>query len=163
VQRLSETFLILRLTERNIIINVHRPSCKIPVIFCQFLFELEFCRQIFEKYSTIKFHQNSSLGAELFHVDGRTDMTKVIVAFRNFANASENNHDTGRNCGKWSVYKYFYNAFTRSWSFNMLHTILNHCKIYVLTIPIRLFICITQWGVTQKWDTLSWHFSQYQN
>jgi len=30
----------------------------------------------------------------------------------------------------------------------MLHTILNHCKIYVLTIPIRLFICITQWGVT---------------
>jgi len=27
------------------------------------------------------------LGAELFHADGRTDMTKVIVAFRNFANA----------------------------------------------------------------------------
>jgi len=24
------------------------------------------------------------------------------------------------------------------------------------TIPIRLFICITWWGVTQKWDTLSW-------
>ena len=36
--------------------------------------------------------------AELFHadrrmkggMDGRTDMTKLIVAFRNFANASEN-------------------------------------------------------------------------
>ena len=27
------------------------------------------------------------MGAELFHVDGRTDMTKLIVAFRNFANA----------------------------------------------------------------------------
>jgi hypothetical protein len=25
------------------------------------------------------------LGAELFHADGRTDMTKLIVAFRNFA------------------------------------------------------------------------------
>jgi len=31
------------------------------------------------------------VGAELFHADGRTDgqtdMTKIIVAFRNFANA----------------------------------------------------------------------------
>jgi len=27
------------------------------------------------------------VGVELFHVDGRTDMTKLIVAFRNFANA----------------------------------------------------------------------------
>jgi hypothetical protein len=27
------------------------------------------------------------VGAELFHADGQTDMTKLIVAFRNFANA----------------------------------------------------------------------------
>ena len=27
------------------------------------------------------------VGAELFHADGRTDMTTVIVAFRKFANA----------------------------------------------------------------------------
>ena len=27
------------------------------------------------------------VGAELFHADGRTDMTKLTVAFRNFANA----------------------------------------------------------------------------
>jgi len=32
-----------------------------------------------------------SVGAELFHADGRTDrdMTKLIAAFRNFANAPE--------------------------------------------------------------------------
>jgi len=30
------------------------------------------------------------VGAELFHADGRTDMTKLIVAFRNFANAPKN-------------------------------------------------------------------------
>jgi hypothetical protein len=30
------------------------------------------------------------LGAELFYVGGRTDMTKLIVAFRNFANAPKN-------------------------------------------------------------------------
>jgi len=32
-----------------------------------------------------------SVGAELFHVDGRTDMTKLIDAFRNFANAPKKN------------------------------------------------------------------------
>jgi len=26
------------------------------------------------------------VGAELFHADGRTDMTKLIIAFHNFAN-----------------------------------------------------------------------------
>ena len=29
------------------------------------------------------------VGAELLHADRRTDMTKLIVAFRNFANASK--------------------------------------------------------------------------
>jgi hypothetical protein len=28
--------------------------------------------------------------AKLFHADGRTDLTKLIVAFRNFANAPKN-------------------------------------------------------------------------
>jgi hypothetical protein len=32
LQRLSETFLILRRTERDVIINVHRSSCKVSVI-----------------------------------------------------------------------------------------------------------------------------------
>jgi len=27
------------------------------------------------------------IGAKMFHADGQTDMTKLIVAFRNFANA----------------------------------------------------------------------------
>jgi hypothetical protein len=31
------------------------------------------------------------VGAELFHVDRRTDMTKLTVVFRNFANAPKNN------------------------------------------------------------------------
>jgi len=30
------------------------------------------------------------VGAELFHVDGQTDMAKLIVTFRNFANAPKN-------------------------------------------------------------------------
>jgi len=31
-----------------------------------------------------------SVGAEFLHADGRTDMTKPIVAIRNFANAPKN-------------------------------------------------------------------------
>ena len=44
-----------------------------------------------EKYSIIKFHDNPSSVSELFHVDRRSsernDVEKLIVAFRNFANA----------------------------------------------------------------------------
>jgi len=44
-------------------------------------------RQTFEKYSNINFHKNPSSGDEMFHADGWTDMTKLIVAFRTSANA----------------------------------------------------------------------------
>jgi hypothetical protein len=36
------------------------------------------------------------VGAELFHANGRTDMTKLIVAFGNFAKAPKNLHCTCR-------------------------------------------------------------------
>ena len=56
--------------------------------------KLEFSRQIFEKYSNIKFHENPSGGIRAVpcgrtdgQKDRRTDMTKLIVAFRNFAKA----------------------------------------------------------------------------
>ena len=55
---------------------------------------LESSRKIFEHSSNVKRHENLSVRAELFHVHGqmqrRTDMTKLIVAFRNFANAPTN-------------------------------------------------------------------------
>ena len=52
--------------------------------------ELEFSRQIYEKSSNIKFNGNPSSGSRnvpFGRTDGQTDMTKLIVAFRNFANA----------------------------------------------------------------------------
>jgi len=51
---------------------------------------LEFSRQIFEKSSNAKFHENPSSGSRVVpcgQTDGRTDMTKLIVAFRDFENA----------------------------------------------------------------------------
>jgi hypothetical protein len=69
---LCEAFLIL-ITERDIIVNVGRSSYKIPVILVKVLMKLEFSRGIFEKFSNIKFHENSPVIAELFHAYGRTD------------------------------------------------------------------------------------------
>jgi len=57
--------------------------------------KLEFSRQIFEKYSYIKFDESPSTGSRgvpCGRAGGRTDrltdmMMMLIVAFRNFANA----------------------------------------------------------------------------
>jgi len=35
--------------------------------------KLELSRQIFEKSSHIKFHENRPVGSELFHANGQTD------------------------------------------------------------------------------------------
>ena len=50
------------------------------------LMKLEFSRPIFKKKSCVKFHGNPSGGSRVFPW-GRTDMTKLIVDFLNFANA----------------------------------------------------------------------------
>ena len=48
--------------------------------------KFEFSRHILEKVLNIKFRQNPSSGSRVVPC-GQTDMTKVIVAFRNFTNA----------------------------------------------------------------------------
>jgi hypothetical protein len=55
---------------------------------------MEFYRQIFGKYSSIKFHENSCSGSRVVRggraeewTDRQTEMVKLIVAFRNFAKA----------------------------------------------------------------------------
>jgi hypothetical protein len=60
-------------------------------LFGQILVKLGFSGQSFEKSSDSIFMKIRPVGAELFRADsqpdGRTDTTKLIVAFRNFANA----------------------------------------------------------------------------
>jgi len=59
---------------------------------------LEFSRHIFEKYWSIKFHENPSSGSRVVpcgqtdrrtygQTERRIDLTKLLVASRNFANA----------------------------------------------------------------------------
>ena len=53
--------------------------------------KLEFSRQISEKKNTrIEFHENTSTESRVVpcgRMDRQTDMTKLLVAFRNFVNA----------------------------------------------------------------------------
>jgi hypothetical protein len=53
---------------------------------CHILINLELSRQFFEKYAYFKFYENPSNDSRDVPC-GRTDMTKLIVTFRNFANA----------------------------------------------------------------------------
>ena len=66
LQLLSETFLILRRTERDMIKNVYRSSCNVLVIVWQILMEIEFSRQTFKKQSNMKLHENPSSGSRIF-------------------------------------------------------------------------------------------------
>jgi hypothetical protein len=45
---------------------------------------------MFQKYAKIQFNKKSPKEAELFNTDGQTDMTKLIVAIRNFAKSTKN-------------------------------------------------------------------------
>ena len=54
--------------------------------------KLEISRQIFEKYSSINFHEIREWEPSFsMRTDRRTDMTKLIVAFRNFAKGAPEN------------------------------------------------------------------------
>ena len=57
---------------------------------------MNFLGRFFEKYSSVKFHENPSNGSRVFHA-GRweTDMTKLIVALSNFAKAPKNERNNG--------------------------------------------------------------------
>jgi len=77
IQLLPETVLILRRIERGIIVNVRS-----SLYSCQILMKLEFSRQIFEINPPISnFLKIVSVGAEMFHADGRTDRRAKLMVF----------------------------------------------------------------------------------
>ena len=68
--------------------NVHWSSCKVTVTLV-WLIKLQLIRQIFEWDSNIKLQENPSCGGRVVPC-GQTGVTKLIVAFGNFANTPIN-------------------------------------------------------------------------
>ena len=61
-------------------------SWDVPLIFCLALTQLEFSRHIFKDVSQYDIsRKRRAVDAGLFHEEGQTDMTKLIVAFRKAA------------------------------------------------------------------------------
>ena len=84
-QRSTDTFLILRRTGRVMTKNVYWSSCKVPVILSGLKFKF---LGIFSKnYQISNLIKIRPVGDKLFHADGRRDMTKLIAALCNSANA----------------------------------------------------------------------------
>ena len=75
----------------------------------------EFSRHISEKNLSIKFHENLSSGSRDVprgQMDGQTDVTRLIVTLRNFANAPRKN----------------------SHIFTSIHCTLHHNKVYLFNL-----------------------------
>ena len=87
-----ETFLILRRNERYMIKNVHQSSCKVPTCYFSQIFEkkLNFLGRSSKNTQIYNFMNIRPVGAETFHADGQTDMTKLIVVIRKFQKAPKN-------------------------------------------------------------------------
>jgi hypothetical protein len=66
--------------------NVESSSWTVPDILVRFESNLSFLHKFSKKYSKSNFMKIRPVRTELLNADGRTDMTKLIVAFRNFAN-----------------------------------------------------------------------------
>jgi len=91
IQLPSEIFLVPRTNEGGMTTRVHRSSCKV-LFFYQIFTKIDFFDRLPKNARISIFMKICPVGVVVFHADGRTGrerwtgMTKLIVAFRNFAN-----------------------------------------------------------------------------
>jgi hypothetical protein len=111
---LSETFLILRKTRRDMIINVYWPSSTVHFILVRF-YRNFISLEIFEKYSNTIYRGSPSNCSGVVSC-GRTDMTKPIVTVRNLPKAPKNWQaifSTCPMCLYYNSFKHSAHSFTR--------------------------------------------------
>jgi len=67
---MSETFLILRKFQRDIVINVYRSACTLLFLIVRFQHNLNFLDRFFKNIQTLNLMKILPVGAEMFHADG---------------------------------------------------------------------------------------------
>jgi hypothetical protein len=87
LQVLSKRFLILSRIQRDVIINVYRPSCKVSLILVRFQSNSNFSDFGIKLKCKISWN---SIQWELSCFMWGTDMTTLIVSFRNGPNTPKN-------------------------------------------------------------------------
>jgi hypothetical protein len=87
LQLLCETFLIPRITKRDIIINV-RTSSRNVRYSCQVLMKFEFSLRIFEKCACQILWPPIQWGPSSLRADGETGVTKLMADFHSFAKSA---------------------------------------------------------------------------
>jgi len=78
LQLSSETFLILRRNEQDLIKNVYWPLCKYPLFLSDFNETWNFFDRFSKNHQKSNFIKIRPVGVELFYADGRTDMKKFV-------------------------------------------------------------------------------------
>jgi hypothetical protein len=147
LQMLSETFLIIRIIQRDVVTNVQTPSREVPgcvVRFNETWIFLTYFRKI------LRYQISSSVEAELFHEDGRANTTKLTVTFCNAVNAP---HNISENfitwtCGLWHCVVWYpssrtlkpTNQNTRRYNQDNSHTRTN------ISSTVCLFVCCDSFG-----------------
>ena len=85
--------------------NVWWYSCKVPFILVRFKLNLNFLDRFSKNTQIPNVMKIRPVGTELFHADRRTDKMKLIVAFRNFANAPKTRSISAHNTGMHNFYQ----------------------------------------------------------
>jgi hypothetical protein len=143
---LPETIFILSRTERDSMINLHTSSCKAHFILANFYSNLNFLDRFSKNTQISDFMKTPSNRIRVVpcgRKEREKDMTKLIVIFRNFVNASKNGRE--RSTGKaeqdvkWQI-KWFgpFKRLLGTTKIHIMHDILITGELaYQATLPSR--------------------------
>jgi hypothetical protein len=82
--------LVIRRNGQDMVKNVPNSSYKVPPILVKLSLNLDMLNRFSKNLQISNFIKILPVGAELFHADGRTETTNLIVAFWNFVISKRN-------------------------------------------------------------------------